>query len=254
MDYVSIVELADKAGVSGNTVILYLSMFEDFFTKHRVIDDKKQYPAEKVELIRTIHQLYQRQRFTKQEIRERLLEVYPDALDAGAPPDPYRHLGRAIDELTREIRLFNQEGLPGLIRTVSTLSDNLNQLSQASHTDIKKPSMMDILLTTRPDEPMEDPGLGGMIHSPDRGSAGAESKEQSSAGGAAPPPQGERAALDPDQPMEAVTLEDTGSSSPEEVIGIILSMHASGMTPTDILEALDERSITISWNPSDLEL
>ena len=132
MDYVSIVELAEKAGVSGNTVILYLSMFEDFFATHRIVDGKKTYPPEKTEIIRAIHQLYQRQRFTKQEIRERLVEMFPEAQGSAARSDPVRNLEKTVAELTREIRRFNEEGLPGLVRAVSDISGRLACLATPS--------------------------------------------------------------------------------------------------------------------------
>jgi hypothetical protein len=258
MDYVSIVELAEKAGVSGNTVILYLSMFEDFFSRHRVIDGKKKYPAQKAELIKTIHQLYQRQRYTKQEIREKLLEEFPETLDLKTSPDPTKYLGEVLEKLTGELRIFNQKGLPNLVRTAGRLAESLAGLSRPGAAAQNGLSMLDILLTTKPDDPPGNPSLGEVI---DR--SGGEKGIPEEDGTTNPAGHATGEAWEPGDLEFDIRLDDppdtvegtppepsgttTGKSREQEVIEIILSLGASGMGPGDIAEALGEHGITVAW-------
>ena len=101
--------------------------------------------------------------------------------------------------------------------------------------------MMDILLTTHPDDPPEDPELGGMIVRGDGAAAGNRS------GGREDPAVGpDGVEIEPD-PLDGTTGEPSG----EAVVASILSLHASGMALDRIVEILKSRQIEISWKPSD---
>lgn len=167
MNYITIVELAELSGVPGNSVILYLSMFEEFFREHKLVDGIKKIPEEKVGLIRAIHDLHHGRKMAKQEILDKVRKEYPWETPKAEQSDPAVELGTKIDRLSLEMETLNTSGIMRLVQAVERLADMAQSLpgalasmaSPSQPVDMDAGTVLDQLLTTRQDDQEDDPEI-----------------------------------------------------------------------------------------------
>jgi len=159
MDYISIQELGKKTGVSGNTIIRYLKMFEVFFTEFKDFDGIKKYPEDSITLIQKIHALSSQRELTQDEIKDKIEQDFPSEAeeehDPMAVPETIQALGSKIDKLTYTMDILNKNKIENLIKSINYLTEAITSKPAGQ----KKESVMDQLLTTKPDDPEDGSGL-----------------------------------------------------------------------------------------------
>lgn len=175
MEYLSIVELAARTGIPGNTLIQYLKQYTAFFSDHKIQDGIKTYPATKLPLINRIHTLASQEDNSVDEITRKLERDFPaeDAADSESHgPSFTPETGRKLDRLAQAIELQGRqmvslthaiEALTGALRSLPAMLGPLK--SQAGPRDDDR--VIDQLLTTRQDDEDDDPELMELFHRSD---------------------------------------------------------------------------------------
>jgi len=159
MDYISIQELGNQTGVSGNTIIRYLKMYETFFTEFKDFDGIKKYPVDSIAVIQKINDLSKQRELTQEEIKDKIEQDFPleieDAYDPMEASESIQVLGAKIDKLTHTLDTLNKNKIKQLIQAIEYLTSAITDTPMGQ----KEETVMDQLLTTKPDDPEDGSGL-----------------------------------------------------------------------------------------------
>ncbi len=260
MDYISIVEMADQAGVSGNTVIRYLSMFESYFSQVKTVDGIKKYPSHAVDILLKIHELSQRPENTKHDILEGLHQEFQENLqpdpESLSQTDNFGGIQTAVDRLTHALKALGPTRLDRLSSAVEKLTDALNGLPDTfagigqDVTAKTGDSVLDQLLTTKPDDGDDDPDLLELLEQNEDSGQGGDTLDilSISEGGAEDGVnKSSDSTLDNDQPEsddpDAIIVPFTKNDYSDYVTGLIVTLKGSGMTLKQIKSELEKRGL-----------
>ncbi len=257
MEYLPIQALAQRAGVSGNTVIRYLKMFEEFFTDIKDDGGVKKYSVDTIALIKKIHELSNNKTLSKEEIKEMLQLDFPlesnDFLSQPTESDTVTIIGSKIDKLTQSIDVLNQYRLDKLINAIESLNETLSIIpallgNKKPQAEPVEKTVMDQLLTTKPEEADDESGLLDVFEQTEQifsseNTETSETQEISEKPEASESnPQEESLSLTP-VPDPADPDQEGKKDYHDYVIDLILKFKDSGMTLNEIKTEQEKRNL-----------
>ena len=98
MEYLSIIDMAKRTGISINNLVEYFYHYDIFFRDYRMENGVKKHPPSKAKIISTIHTLKKNKNWiVEKNILKALMDRYPDDFYQGREPHENPHTAAAHD-------------------------------------------------------------------------------------------------------------------------------------------------------------